>query len=333
MAMSMKAAVVQAGAGIGGITIREMPVPTPGAGEALVRLKAATLNFRDHLMIDGKLPGTKAPDYVPLSCAAGEVVSVGDDVTRVKPGDRVSPLFSQGWFTGPQTTMTMLGGPIDGVARNFAVFDAESLCLIPDEIGDLEAATLPCAGLTAWSAVFGVRPLAPGAWILVQGTGGVSMAALQWGKAAGAKIIVTSSSDAKLHRAKALGADITINYRTTPDWAAAARAALGGRGVDIVVDTVGAAGVKDCARVVADDGIIAAVGRLEGISSWGIEVGKPVVPIVVGNRERHEAMIAFCAQHGIRPVVDMVYDLDRLAEAMRHMASGRFFGKIGINLM
>jgi NADPH:quinone reductase-like Zn-dependent oxidoreductase len=228
--------------------------------------------------------------------------------------------------------MAMLGGPVDGVARNYAVFDAESLCLIPDAIGELEAATLPCAGLTAWTAVFGARPAKAGEWVLVQGTGGVALAALQWAKAAGANIIITSSSDAKLNRARALGADITINYRTTPDWAGAARAALGGKGVDIVVDVVGEAEIENCARAVADGGIISAVGQLRGGRSWGKEVGKPVIPVIVGNREQHEAMLAFCAKHRIRPMVDVVYDLDRLAEAMRLLESGGFFGKIAINL-
>ena len=229
--------------------------------------------------------------------------------------------------------MDMLGGPVDGVARQYAVFDAESLCLIPDEIGDLEAATLPCAGLTAWSALFGPRPLKSGEWVLLQGTGGVSLAALQWAKATGANVILTSSSDAKLHRAKALGADITLNYRKTPDWASAAREALGGRGVDIVVDVTGAAELEACARIVNDDGLISEVGRLLGESSRGHEVNKPAASIVVGNREQHEAMLAFCAKYGIRPVVDTVYDLDRLAAAMHHLESGRFFGKIGINLL
>lgn len=329
----MKAAMAKGGAGIGALTICDLPMPAPGAGEALVRLKAATLNFRDLLAIRGLVPGVREPGYVPLSCGAGEVEAVGEGVTRVRPGDRVSPLFALGWFTGERPTMAMLGGPADGVARSHAVFDAESLCLIPDELGDLEAATLPCAGLTAWSALFGPRPLKAGEWVLVQGTGGVSLAALQWAKAAGAHVVVTSSSSAKLHRARALGADVLINYRTTPDWTAAARHALGGRGVDILVDVVGSAGIETAAKMIDDGGIIAAVGRLEGTASWGIDVGKTVVPIVVGSRERHDAMLAFAAQHGIRPVVDIVYDLERLADAMHHLESGRFFGKIGINLL
>jgi NADPH:quinone reductase-like Zn-dependent oxidoreductase len=329
----MKAAIAKGGAGIESVAMAELPMPMPGPGEALVRLRAATLNYRDLLMVKGHLSGVKEPYYVPLSCAAGEVEAVGEGVARVKPGDRVSPLFALGWFSGSRPTAAMLGGPVDGVARSHGVFDAESLCLIPDELGDMEAATLPCAGLTAWNALFGPRPLTAGEWVLVQGTGGVSLAALQWAKAAGAHVVVTSSSSAKLHRARALGADILINYRTTPDWAVAARHALGGRGVDILVDVVGAAGLTTAATMIEDGGIIAAVGMLEGAASWGLDPGKPIAPIAVGHRGQHEAMLAFAALHGIRPVVDVVYDLDRLADAMRHLESGSFFGKVAINLL
>lgn len=329
----MKIASAHAGAGIESLAFCEIPVPTPGFGEALVQLRAATINFRDLLILRGVLSGIKEPSYIPLSDASGVVVSVGTGVSRVKPGDRVNPLFAQGWLTGPVPTGTMLGGPVDGVARQYGTFDAESLCRIPDQLGDLEAATLPCAGLTAWSALFGPRPIQPGDWVLLQGTGGVSLAALQWAKAAGANVILTSSSDAKLRRAHALGADITINYRTKPNWAGAVRDALGGKGVDLVVDVVGEAQIEACASALAKDGVIAAVGQLMGSASWGKEVGKPVIPIAVGNREQHETMLAFCVQHGIRPVIDAVYDLSRLPEALRLMESGGAFGKIAINLL
>ncbi len=328
----MRVAIARGGAGIDAITLEDRPPPRPGPGEALVRITAATLNFRDLLGVHGQLAGVTQPGYVPLSDGAGEVVEVGDGVLRVKVGDRVSPLFSQGWLTGPRMSMEMLGGPVDGVARDYGVFDTESLCLIPDELGDMEAAALPCAGLTAWSALFGARPLQAGEWVLVQGTGGVSLAALQWAKASGAHVVVTSSSDAKLKRAQALGADIAINYRTTPDWAAAVRAALGGRGVDILVDVAGAGEIEAAARAVAAGGVIASAGRLSGEHSWGRDVGKPVIPVTVGNREGHEAMLAFCARKGVRPVVDWVYDLSHLPDALRRLDEGRFFGKIGINL-
>lgn len=333
----MKAAFAKGGAGIDAIEIREVPDPSPGPGEALVRLKAATLNYRDLLFAYGRLgPGmTREPEYVPTSCATGEVVTVGEGVTRVKPGDRVNPIFAPGWLEGPMTTGTMLGGTVDGVARTHATFDAEDLCLIPDQLGDLEAATLPCAGLTAWSALFGPRPLQRGEWIVVQGTGGVSVAALQWAKAAGANVIVTSSSDAKLNRAKSLGADIAINYRATPDWAAAARGKLGGKGVDIVVDTAGQGELQASAGLLNDGGLIAAIGNLSGNFNFGqTEVaGNRVAAISVGNRQAHDEMIGFAAEHAIRPVVDVVYDLDRLQDALRHLESGGFFGKVGVNLL
>lgn len=331
----MQCAIARGGAEIDGIEIREADIPEPAAGQALVRLKAATLNYRDLIIAKGLMPGlAREPDYVPLSCATGEVVAVGDDVSRVKPGDRVNPIFGQGWLTGPMPTMTMLGGSVDGVARQYGAFDAHSLCLIPDELGDLEAATLPCAGLTAWNALFKPRPVQPGEWVLAQGTGGVSMAALQWAKAAGAKVVITSSSDAKLARAKAMGADVTINYRSHPDWAGAVRKALGG-GVDVVVDVVGADALEANVSVLNTGGIIAAIGMLGSDFSWGNDVmqNQPIARITVGNREEHEAMLAFAARHAIRPAVDVVYDLSRIADAMRHLESGRFFGKVALNLL
>jgi NADPH:quinone reductase-like Zn-dependent oxidoreductase len=331
----MKAAFAKGGAGLEAIEIKDVPVPEPGPGEALVWLKAATLNHRDLLFSKGALKGmTKEPAYVPLSCAAGEVVRVGDGVDRVRPGDRVNPTFIQGVTSGDQkTSPDMLGGTADGVARQYGVFPAGSLCKIPDELGDLEAATLPCAGVTAWNALFGPRPLQPGEWVLAQGTGGVSLAALQWAKAAGAHVVITSSSDAKLSRARALGADVTVNYRTQPDWAESVRAKLGGDGIDIVVDVVGTGELAASARLLNAGGVIAAIGMLDGTFSWGQEIGKTIAPIGVGSRDQHEAMLGFAARHAIRPVVDAVYDLARLGDALRHLESGQFFGKVGVNLL
>ena len=335
MAMMLSAFAV-GGAGIEGVEIREVAVPEPGPGEALVRLKAATLNYRDLIIAKGLMQGlAKEPDYVPLSCGTGEVVAIGNGVTRVKVGDRVNPIFALGWIEGLRPTMEMLGGSTDGVARQFAVFPADSLCIVPDSMGDLEAATMTCAGLTAWNALFLPRPLAAGEWILCQGTGGVSTAAIQFAKAAGAHVAITSSSDAKLARARALGADVTVNYRTEPDWPAAVRRDLGGKGVDIVVDVVGASQVETAASVLNPGGVIAAIGMLGSEFSWhqGDAGGHPVARINVGNRTDHEAMLAFCERHAIRPVVDAVYDLTRLQEALRHLESGRFFGKIGVSLL
>jgi NADPH:quinone reductase-like Zn-dependent oxidoreductase len=333
---TMLTATAIGGAGIEGVTVRDVPIPVAGPGEALVRLKAATLNFRDLIIAKGMMAGlAREPDYVPLSCGTGEVVAVGDGVTRVKVGDRVNPIFALGWLTGQQPTMDMLGGRADGVARHYGVFPADSLCLVPDAMSDMEAATMTCAGLTAWNALLLPRPIKAGEWILCQGTGGVSIAALQFAKAAGAHVVITSSSDAKLTRARALGADVTINYRTEADWPAAIRRALGGKGVDVVVDVVGASQVETAASLLNPGGVIAAIGMLGSEFSWHLADvgGHPVARISVGNRAEHEAMLAFCATHAIRQVVDAVYDLSRIQDAYRHLESGQFFGKIGLTLL
>jgi NADPH:quinone reductase-like Zn-dependent oxidoreductase len=329
-----KVARLLSGKGIETIKIEDAPIPEPGPGEALVRLHAATLNFRDIIMAKGLIPGiAKEPDLVPLSCGAGEVVSVGSGVTRVRVGDRVTPIFSLGNISGPQTSYEMLGGNTDGVARQYAVWNAESLVLNPDELGDLEAATLTCAALTSWSALTKFRPTAHGEWILAHGTGGCSIAALQFAKAMGCQIAITSSSDRKLARAKSLGADVTVNYKTTPNWAEAIRKALGGNKVANVVDTVGAVQLDDNASLLADGGQLSAIGMLGSDFSW--TVPNPTVrlaPISVGDRDGHEAMLRFIVEHRIKPVVDVVFDLERIQDAYRCAESNAFFGKVGVNL-
>ncbi|WP_439134067.1 zinc-dependent alcohol dehydrogenase family protein [Pseudomaricurvus sp.] len=328
----MKAALATAEKGIESIHVIQAEIPQPGSGEALVRLSKATLNYRDLLVLRGLVPNAKTPAYVPLSDAVGEVVAVAEDVTRVSVGDRVSPLFAQGWLSGSRPTLEMLGGPVDGVAREYAVFHAESLCHIPDELSDLQAAALPCAGLTAWNALFGTKPVEEGDWVLLQGTGGVSIAALLFAKAVGAKVIITSSSDVKLQQAQSLGADVVINYRKNVNWETLALQASGGHGVDLLVDVVGESQLKQSAKAVKPNGVIAAVGRLQGEASWGMDVGKKLVPIVVGNREQHEAMLTFCAKYSINLVIDSVYPLEELSSALQKMESGNFFGKIALDL-
>lgn len=332
MSEQMLRAVATGGAGIDAIRFEQEPLPTPGQGEVLVRFHAATLNYRDLIGVRGALPGmTREPDYVPLSCGAGTVAAIGEGVQRVRPGQRVSPVFVLGWVSGgPESMGTRhLGGQADGVGRTHGVFASEDLVLLPDALSDLEAATLPCAGLTAWSAVVSAGAIQPGQLVVVQGTGGVSIAALQFAKAAGAEVVITSSSDAKLARAKALGADYCINYRATPDWAKAAREAAG-RGADLVVDVVGRAELERSAAVCRSGGRIAAIGMLDGAFSWGAEVGVPVLPVTVGSRDGFEAMLRAIVVNRIRPVIDAVYPLDRLGDALRKLESGDFFGKIGV---
>jgi NADPH:quinone reductase-like Zn-dependent oxidoreductase len=331
----MKQAVLQSGKGIETIAIREVAVPQPGPGEALVRLHAATLNFRDIIMSDGLMPGiAKEPELVPLSCAAGVVESVGAGVTRVKAGDRVTPLFAIGWLSGPQSTPTMLGGSIDGVAQHYAVYPAESLVHNPDELGDLEAATLACAALTSWSALTAFRPTRPGEWILAHGTGGVSIAALQFAKAMGINVAITSSSDAKLARARSLGADVTVNYRANPNWADAVRKAIGGNNVANVIDTVGATQFDDNCSLMMEGAQLSAIGMLGSQFSWmRQDIAVDMKPIGVGNRDQHEAMLAFIVEYRIKPVVDVVYDLERIQDAYAALKTGSFFGKVGVNLL
>ncbi len=329
----MKVAILQSSKGIDTIRVVEQDVPAPGPGEALVRLTAATLNFRDLIMAKGLIPGiAKAPELIPLSCAAGVVEAVGAGVERVRPGDRVMPTFTLGWINGPQESFAMLGGSVDGVARQYAVFPDHSLVHLPDEMGDLDGATLACAGLTAWSALTRFRPTAPGEWVLAHGTGGVSIAALQFAKAMGAKVAITSSSDAKLNRARSLGADVAVNYRTTPDWGAAIRRAVGGNAIANVIDTVGVVQFADNASLLVEGGQLSAIGMLGSDFTWTQDDPR-LVPIAVGDRDGHEAMARFIVEHRIRPVVDAVYDLDRLQDAYRALEGNAFFGKVGVNLL
>ncbi len=333
--MTVTAMHARGGQGLDSIELRQYPTPEPGPGEVLVRLRAATLNFRDLLFIKGILPNmTAEPDYVPLSCGAGEVLAVGEGVTRVQPGQRVIPMFAPGWITGDrdESGTGHLGGRAHGVARTHAVFHEDALTITPDELSDMEAATLPCAGLTAWNALFQHRVTRPGDVVVLQGTGGVSIAALQMAKAAGAEVVITSSSDAKLARARALGADHTINYRTTPAWGSAVRQLTGGRGANLVVDVVGADALEQSQAALGDDAQISAIGMLSlaGGFSWGKEARVPILPITVGSRSHFETLLRGLVVNRIRPVVDQYLPLEQLGDALRLMEQGGFFGKIGI---
>ena len=237
----MKAYELQGPNGAEGMALVEKPVPSPGPGEVLVRLKAATLNYRDLLTVKGGYGSRQKFPLIPLSDGAGVVEAVGSDVTQLKRGERVIGSFFEGWLGGDpdETKMhTGLGGALDGVLQEYRVFPAHALVKTPDHLSDAEAASLPCAGLTAWSAVVKLGNVKPGQTVLTQGTGGVSIFALQFAKMSGARVIATSSSDAKIERLKELGADLTINYKTTADWGKVARQSTA-RGVDLVVEVGG----------------------------------------------------------------------------------------------
>ena len=324
---------------IDALRLGERPVPAPRRGEILVRVRAATLNYRDLVILTGQYLATLPMPYVPASDACGEVVEIGEDVTRFKVGERVTPVYTQGWHDGmptpEQRTKRTLGAPLTGVLQEYVVVPAEDAVAVPAELSDAEAATLPIAALTAWSTL-AEGNIKSGDVVLVQGTGGVALFALQFAKLAGATVIATSSSDGKLARAKALGADVTINYRSTPDWHVAAREATGGRGVDIIVETAGGTLAKSLGAL-SFGGFIGVVGFVAGFEAT-IPVRALIGPMIrvqgiaVGSRARFEAMNRAIAKHKLRPVIDSSFPLEKAAEAFRHLKSGRHFGKIVVTL-
>ncbi|MEQ9520425.1 MAG: NAD(P)-dependent alcohol dehydrogenase [Parvibaculum sp.] len=313
--------------------------PTPGPGQVLVKLKSASINYRDLAIVSG-YGGNYPLPLVPLSDGAGEIEAVGPGVTRVKKGDRVAPLFFQGWQAGEPTQhalATSLGGPLDGCAEEYVCLSAEGVSKIPASLGFAEAACLPCAGLTAWRALVSEGEIKSGDSVLVQGTGGVSIFALQFAKAAGAEVIVTSSSDAKLERAKALGADHLINYKTTPDWASEARKLTGGRGVDHIVEVGGAETLQQSIAAARLGGRIAVIGLLSGLMK-DVNVAAifsqnlTIKGITVGNREQFDEMVRAIDRNQIKPIVDAHYGLDDLTGALTHMQGASHFGKIVIDI-
>jgi NADPH:quinone reductase-like Zn-dependent oxidoreductase len=324
---------------IDALSMAQKPVPKPRRGEILVRIKTASLNYRDlAILVEKYLPTLPLP-YVPASDACGEVVQTGEDVTRFKVGDRVIPIYTQGWHDGLPTlelrTRRTLGAPLSGVLQEYIAVPAEDAVTVPAHLSDGEAATLPIAALTAWSTLQegGIKP---GDSVLVQGTGGVALFALQFAKLAGARVLVISSSDEKLTRARQLGAEVGINYRTTPDWHVAVKDATEGKGVDLIVETAGATLDKSLASL-AFGGFIGVVGFVAGYKAE-IPIRALLGPMIrvqgiaVGSRARFEAMNRAIAQHKLKPVIDSTFSLEQSADAFRHMQQGRHFGKIVVKL-
>jgi NADPH:quinone reductase-like Zn-dependent oxidoreductase len=324
---------------IDSLRLIERPMPRPRRGEILLRVRAASLNYRDLAILAQKYLPTLPLPYVPASDACGEVVEVGEDVTRFRVGERVVPIYTQGWHDGMPTlelrTKRTLGAPLDGVLQEFLTVPAEDAVSAPEHLTDAEAATLPIAAVTAWSTLAegGVKP---GDTVLVQGTGGVALFALQFAKLAGARVIVISSSDEKLARARDLGADEGINYRAVSDWHLAAKEQTKGKGVDIVVETAGSTLPKSMAAA-AFGGFIGVVGFVAGYEAI-IPLRGLIGPMVrvqgiaVGSRARFEAMNRAIAQHRLRPVIDSTFALADGAEAFKRMQRGEHFGKIVITV-
>lgn len=322
--------------GIDNLALVERERPRPGTGEVLIRLTAVSLNYRDYMMVAGAYNPKLRRPLVPLSDGAGVVEEVGPAVTRFKKGDRVAGIFFQKWIEGPPSKVhhsAALGGSVDGMAREFAVFSEEALVAVPPSLSDVEAASLPCAAVTAWHALFEHASTAPGDAILLQGTGGVSIFALQLALAAGLRVIITSSSDEKLARAKSMGAHDLINYRTNPKWDAAARDLTGGLGVDQVVEVAGGKTMGESLRAIRTYGFISIIGVLSGgdpaFSLANILVNSVRIQgIYVGSRHMFERLNRAIELHRIKPVVDHVFPWTDLKAALRHMENQRHFGKI-----
>ncbi len=326
--------------GIEGLKLVDRPVPTPGASDVLVRIKAATLNYRDLLTVKGGYGSRQRFPLIPVSDGAGTVEAVGTDVRQFAVGDRVIGSFFENWLAGEPSEQKMqaaLGGSVDGVLAEYRLFPAHALVATPPHLGDAEAAALPCAGLTAWSAVVKLGDLRPGQTVLTQGTGGVSLFALQFAKMSGARVIATSSSDAKIERLKALGADATINYGTTIDWGKKARE-LTGDGVDLVVEVGGIGTLNESIRATRIGGTIAFIGVLAGPPPANSRLPLVVMQqqrlqgVTVGSVEDLQAMCQAISQNGMKPVLDRTFPFDRAKEAFAHLASGAHFGKIAISI-
>ncbi len=315
----------------------ERPEPEPAPGEALVRIRASALNYRDHMIINLIDSAPKTAGRIPLSDGAGEVVAVGEGVDSVRPGDRVMVSFFTGWLDGPLQPShfgTDLGGGCDGTLAELALFPAASLVAVPDSLSDEEAACLPCAALTAWVSLVEFGRMKAGDTVLLLGTGGVSIFGLQFARMMGADAVVTSSSDEKLARARALGAARGINYVRDPAWGRTVAEETGG--ADLIIETGGAATLAQSIEAAAFNARIALIGMLGGV---GIESDPLALiwknlhlkGILVGSRRSLEEMTKAVAQNGLRPVIDRRFPFAEAPAAYRHLAAGAHVGKVVIS--
>ena len=326
--------------GLKHLVLRERSMLTPGPQEVLVRIHAVSINFRDLLFARGLYNPRPQLPAVPCSDAAGEVAAVGGAVTRWKVGDRVCPLFMPGWLEGsvsPAKTATALGGgSADGVLREYASFEQEALVSIPEHLSFEEAATLPCAGVTAWHALVSAGGIKAGDTVLILGTGGVSIFALQIAKLHGARVIATSSSDEKLARARELGADEVINYKAHPDWDREVLRLTGGLGVDHIVEVGGAGTLNRSVNAARMGGSVAVIGVLaqgEGLNPLKVLMKSlRLHGIYVGSRQMFEELNSALTATGLRPVIDRTFVFEDARAALEYMETGSHFGKIVIRV-
>lgn len=327
----MKAFEVTAGSSsLSGLVAVERPKPEPGPTEVLVRMQAASLNFRDIAIVRGKyIGGPLTRNTIPLSDGAGVVEAIGTSVAHFGVGDRVAATFFQG---GPSRT---LGSPLDGTLAEYCVFDQSGLIALPDSVSLEQAATLPCAGVTAYNALFAGKRLLPGQTVLTLGTGGVSIMALQLAKAAGARVIITSSSNDKLAKAKSMGADVAINYREQPEWAGAVLEATGGKGADHVIELGGVGTLPHSYQCVGYEGEIKLIGVMTlpdgDLSPYPLMFKSATLRgIFVGRRHHFVDLLKAIAQNGIEPVIDKEFAFDDSVAAYEYLKSAQHFGKIVI---
>lgn len=334
----MKAYHVHPGKNFDGIVAIDRASVAPGPGEVRVRIRAVALNYRDLMVIRGSYLGGDVKPVVPASDGAGDVIDVGPGVTRFKPGDRVATTFFANWIDGRQTpakSALSFGGLIDGALAEEIVVSEDALFAVPEHLDYAEAATLTCAGATAWNSLFVEGRVPTGGSVLLLGTGGVSIWALQLAKAAGLRTLITSGSDAKLERARALGADVTINYRTSPEWHEDVLRATNGEGVDLVVEVGGTGTLRRSVAATRMGGTIAIVG---GVSGFGGDIdpmtlirgAKHVTGIYVGSLAMLEDLARFVSLHRIRPVVDRVFAFGEARDAYAYLDAGSHFGKVAI---
>ncbi len=324
--------------GIENLKLVEQEAAEPALGFVKIRVHAVSLNYRDLMVVQGRYnPKMKLP-RVPCSDGAGEVIAVGAGVREWKPGDRVAGIFFQNWIEGPAAAAKQkgaLGGDLDGMLATEVVLAETGLVRIPEGLSYAEAATLPCAALTAWNALFTVASTKPGDSVLIEGTGGVSIFALQFAKMAGARVLGISSSDDKLERARALGLDAGLNYRDNPDWEKWVNDQTGGEGVDLTVEVGGAGTLARAIRATRVGGAIAQIGVLTGPNE-GVDI-RPVLAkqikihgVYVGSREQFLAMNKAIALAGLKPEIDATFPFREAPAALRHMESAAHFGKIVI---
>jgi len=336
----MRCYELQSATGIDGIKAGERQTPRVGARQVLVKVRATSLNYRDLMIIGGNYNRALKLPLIPLSDGAGEVVETGGEVKEVRAGDRVCGTFFQGWLAGPVRPDIQdgaLGGSIDGMLTELALLDANGVVRVPDHLSYEEAATLPCAGVTAWHGLFEAGGLKPGDTALVLGTGGVSIFGLQFAHLAGARTIVISSSDAKLERARRLGADETINYKSVPEWQTRVRELTGGRGIDTVLEVTGGETTAKVLQTMRPGGHIAVIGARSGPHGeldrrQILTRGLRVTGINVGSRAMFEAMNRAIAAARLKPAVDRTFPFADAVAAYKEFATGAHFGKVVIGV-